>query len=236
MFEIDIREVREFEADLKTFASKAFPYATKATINTAAFETRKRYQENMRQELTLRNKWTAGSVRVEQARTLHVSRQESIVGSLADYMALQEFGGTVSGGVGDKAIPTSYSAGQSEGARPRTHVPRKWAWMKRIRLQHTSIGGAKNRKQRNKIAVAQAVRTGNKFVWLDLGRRDGIFRIVGGRRNPRIRMVWDLSRTSVTVPRTPLLGPATDETAQHLPEYYRDALLYQLRRNKIFNY
>lgn len=227
MIEIDDKEIRRFAADLKTFAARAYPFATKATINRAAFETRKGYQENIRQSLTLRNKWTGRSVQVDQARTLNVQRQAARVGSVAPYMADQEFGGTVRGKGKTKPIATSYSAGQS--GRPRTRLPRRPNQIKNIRLR----GG---RKAGNAAAVRMAAETRTRFVFLDLGRRRGIFRVLGGKRKPYVRMVWDMSRRSVDVPATPLLAPATRETETRLPRFYGEAALFQLKRHRILGY
>lgn len=235
MFELDDRDVKRYAADLKTFARRAYPFATKATVNRAAFETRKGYQEGMRDDLTLRNKWTERSVRVDQAKTLIVSRQEAIVGSMADYMATQEFGGTVKGKGKHQPIATSYSAGLGQNTRPRTKLPRKPNQLKNIQLKRRGQGTA-GRNARNAAAIREAAGSGNKFVFLDLGRRQGIFRVLGGKRRPYIRMVWDLSSKSVRVPRKPLLLPATRATEKQIPQYYGEAALFQLKRHRILGY
>lgn len=235
MLEIDNKQVDQYVADLKTFAARAYPFATKATVNKAAFETRKGYQGRMRAELTLRNKWSEQSVRVTQAKALNVSRQEATVGSTADYMATTEFGGTVRGSGKYKPIATSYAAGQAQGARPRTRLPRKPNKLSNIQLKRRGPGGA-NRKARNAAAIQEAAASGNKYVYLDLGRRQGIFRVLGGKRKPYIRMIWDLSRRMVRVPARPLLLPATMEQKAKLPQYYGEAALFQLKRHKILGY
>lgn len=235
MIEFDDRELKIYEADLKTFAKKAFPFATKATLNRSVFEIRKEYQSGMRNDLVLRNKWSERSIRVEQAKTLNVPRQEAIVGSIAEYMATQEFGGTVRGGGKHQPIATSYAAGQGLGARPRTRLPRKPNQLKSIQLKRRGNSAAA-RKARNAAAIGDAAGSGNKFVFLDLGKRQGIFRVLGGKRRPYIRMVWDLSKRSVRVPAKPLLLPATRAVQKRIPEFYRDALLFQLKRHRILGY
>lgn len=235
MFEIDSKDLKRLEGDLKTFARRAYPFATKATINRAAFETRKEYQSNMRDDLILRNKWTERSVRVEQAKTLNVSRQEAVVGSLAEYMATQEFGGTVRGKSGGQPIATNYAAGQGTSNAPRLRLPRKPNQLKSIQLKR-GVRGVAGREARTVATVRAAAAAGDKFVYLDLGRRKGIFRVLGGKRKPYLRMVWDLTRKSVHVPRRPLLLPATNTVQRRIPEYYRDALLFQLRRAGVLGY
>ncbi len=232
--EIDAGQVKQYESDLKHFARKAYPFATRQTVNKAAFETRRGYQARIREDLTLRNRWTEQSVRVEQARTLTVSRQAAIVGSVADYMATQEFGGVEKGGGKYKPIATSYSAGLPEDAKPRTRLPRKPNKLSNIQLK--SRGRKLSRRARNKVAVLMAAKSGDKYVWLDLGKRQGLFRVLGGKRNPRVRMVWDMSRRSVRVPKKPLLLPATRAVQAQLPQYYAEALVFQLKRAKVFGY
>lgn len=234
MFAVDDKDIKRFERDLKTFASRAYPFATKATINTAAFRTQKVARERISRDLTLRNKFTQQSIRVEQAKGLNVKTQAAFVGSIADYMADQEFGGTKrrkgSEGV---AIPTSYSAGQGLAARPRTRLPRKPNRLQSIRLKQQRRKGS-NRVQRNLVAIKQAATSGSKFVFLDLQKSKGIFKVIGGKRRPKIRMVHDLTRTSVRIPRKPWLAPSVDQVTPQIRGIYGDALVFQMKRQKIF--
>ena len=228
MFSITDDQTKQFESDLKTFAAKALPFATKATLNKTAFEARREWQKNISDDLVNRNKFTRNSIRVEQTKSLRIRDQAAIVGSIAAYMDTTEFGGTERGGSGAKAIATSYSAGQGEGVRPRTRLPRKPNKMSSIRLKR--VRGAQGRKQRNLLAVKQAAESGNRYAFLDLGKRKGIFRVMGGKRKLRVRMVWSMSKRSVRIPATPTLGPAVSTVAPRVPEYYRQALEFQLKR------
>ena len=233
MFKLDDREIKEFEKQLKTFADRAYPFATKATLNRSAFEAQKISRKDVSVKMVERNRFTKQSIQVEQARTLDVRRQSSTVGSIADYMEKQEFGGMErKGGTEGVAIPTSFSAGQ-EGQQPRTKVPRKGNKLQNIRLQQRRVGGS-SRRQRNLIAIKQAATTSNKFVFLDLGRKKGIFKVTGGKRSPRIKMVHDLTRQTIRIPRNPWLKPAVDRTQVLMPGFYKDALIFQLKRNNLF--
>jgi hypothetical protein len=234
VLKINDDQIKQYESDLKTFAGRSLPFATKQTINRAAFETRRRAQDNIREGMTTRNKYTVSSVRVQQARGLDIRKQEAITGSIADYLATQEFGGTETGGGRNQPIATSYAAGQGRGAK-RTRLPRKPNKMQAIRLRKKS-GAGLSRKAQNAAAVQGAAQGGNKFVFMDLGRRQGIFRVTGGKRKPKIQMVWDLSRRSVRIPRNPWLAPATNETQRHIPQYYSDALRFQLKRHRVLGY
>lgn len=234
MFGVNNSDIRELERDLKTFASRAYPYATRKTINDAAFQAQRIARTDVRNDMVLRNRFTVQSIQVDQARTLAVSRQAATVGSIADYMGDQEFGATkTKTGKEGVAIATSYSAGQGQNAEPRTRLPRKPNKLANIQLRNKRRQGS-SRKQRNLIAIKQAAEGGHKFVFLDLGRRKGIFRVTGGKRNPKIRMVHDLTRQSVVIPKNPWLKPAFDEAARMVPAFYADALRFQARRNGLF--
>lgn len=243
MFGVDNRDIKKMERDLKTFAMKAYPFATRQTVNDAAFQAQKIARVDVQRDMVLRNRFTVQSIRVDQARTLQVRRQAATVGSTADYMEDQEFGAVkAKGGKEGVAIATSYSAGQGENAQPRTRLPRKPNTMANIQLQRRRGRKAKNRKQANVFKVQDAVTTGRRYVFLDLGRRQGIFKVVGGSKSykrgwpkgARLRMVHDMTKESVIIPKNPWLKPAFDESARMLPAFYADALRFQLRRRNLF--
>lgn len=235
MFRINDRDIKNLENDLKTFANKAVPFATRKTLNDAAFATQKIARADMQDGLVLRNKFTVQSIQVEQARTLNVRRQASVIGSTADYMETQEFGGVKSkNGSEGVRIATSYSAGQSENSRPRMRLPRKPNKIQNIKLTKGRRRGT-GLKQRNLIAIKQASETGRKYVFLDLNKRKGIFKVVGGKRKPKIKMIHDMTKPSVAIPKRPWLAPSYNEAARMLPAFYADALRFQLRRRGLFD-
>jgi len=210
MFNVNDESILEYVDDLKTFARRSLPFATRNTVNGAAFEARKLAQDNVREKMVTRNRFTEQSIRVKQSRTLRISRQSAIVGSIADYMEDQEFGGTkVKTGKEGVSIATSYAAGQGLDAQPRTRLPRKPNKMANIKLQRRRKKGS-GRKQANLVAIKQAAKSGRKYVFLDLGRRQGIFKVIGGKRRPKLRMVHDMTKQSVNIPRNPWLKPAVE--------------------------
>jgi hypothetical protein len=234
MFSINDKQIKGLERDLKRFAHQAYPHATRKTLNDAAFQAQKIARADLPKKMVLRNRFTSQSLRVEQARGLNVSRQEAVFGSTAPYMEDQEFGGTkTKTGKEGVAIATSYSAGQGENAQPRTRLPRRPNRIASIQLTKRRRKSS-SRKQRNFIAIRQAAQSGRKFVFLDLDRVKGIFRVLGGRKRPRIKMVHDLSRKSVSIPKNPIIKPAFDESLRMIPAFYADALRFQLRRRGLF--
>lgn len=246
---IDPEEIKQFESDLKTFAARAYPFATKKTNSDAAFETMRRTKTIIKEKMKNRTGKTGGgftvrSIQVDLTgnRTLRVSAQEAVVGSVADYMERQEFGGSVAK-KGKHGVPlaTTVASGEGRGARPRRKLPRSANKLAKIRLVKR-LRRFKSRKQEIFVKTLLAARSGNKFVFLDTRDKKAIYKITGrGRldKNGRITgvkmdMVYDLSHKSVRIPRTQTLLPATRETIKRLPEIYRDALIDQLKFHKLF--
>lgn len=235
MIEVKFRNLDRLVRDLKTFAEKAVPHAVRNSLNRQAIATRKEWGKQVRKEFTLRNKWTERTLMVERVRgTNDPGRMFAVVGSTAPYMATQEFGGTKrGGGKHGAAVPTGYAAGQM-GARPRTKLVRGPHKLGRITLAKGAKRG--NRRQRNAIAMAQARRRGSKFVFLELERKKGLFRLTGGKRNPQVRMVWDTSRKSLRIPKAPTLQITLKRMQPSLEAIHAGAFKQQLERHKIWGY
>lgn len=207
MIEIDVGDIHRARRKLETIASKGLPYAARQALNDVAFAAREEWQGQMRSTLTVRSKWTERSVQVDRARGLDVRGMRAIVGSVQPYMRTQEEGGAIaSSGKHGVAIPTSVASGEGRSKRPRKRLVRRRSWLSAIQLPQGR--GGKTRQQRNAVAVQQALNTGARVAFLDLGDRKGIVRVSGAKRRPRIQWLWDLSRRSVTVPARPTLEPA----------------------------
>ena len=234
MIIVDDEEIKQFESDLKTFAARAYPFATKETLNTAAFSAKEGAVVNTRNQMITRNKFTENSWKVEKVQGLNVSRQHSVVGSVAPYMERQEFGGTKrkSGKTG-VPIPTPAASGESEGVLPRRRVVPRSRALGRITLRNSGVK-AFSKKQKNFLKVKFTAKSGRKFVFLDFQRHPGIYRVEGGVKNTEIKLMWDMSKESVIIPRNPVLGPAVEDARRIMPFLYREALEFQLKRQGLF--
>lgn len=241
MITINDKEIKKLERDLKRFADKAFPFATKAALNATAFEARKIAQGTIKRTMTLRNRWTEGSVRVEQTRSLDVQKQRSLVGSTAEYMKWQEEGHTINArGKHGVPITTGYAAGQ-KGRQPRTRVARKANQMRNIKLTRTAVGA--NIKQRTTRAVQGAISRGLRYVYLDMRKTKGIFKVTGGKKGvnhgwpkgAKVRMVQNLSKRRVVIQGRPWLEPSARKAADKMPLLYKEALLFQIKRHGLFD-
>jgi hypothetical protein len=226
MITADARQVRQLENKLERLNARGVLYAELQTVNRAAFETQAVARRDLGGRMVLRDKWSERSIRVDRANRQNMAAS---VGSALPYMETQEIGGTTTPSAGQNvAIPTSVASGEGRDAKPRQRLVRRPNKIRNIRLGDRQRTG--NRKQRNAVAVKEALRTGNRYVFLELQQRKGIFRVYGGRRRPRIEMIQDLSRRTTRVPRNPWLLPAANTVAQQLPSYYAAALRQQLAR------
>lgn len=242
MLKIDMKQVIKFENQLEKLNERGLPVATREAVNTAAWQHRKGYQSRMRDEFTLRNKWTEGSVFVNQApRGLPTARQKSESGSMRRYMLDQEYGAIQRNPKGGSVpITTPAASNEAEGARPRRKVATCRNRRKNIQLNRAKVR-AKSRKQQWVAAVQQAVQTGTRTFYFDHGRGrnpKGIFRVYGGSRRlkrgwpkgAKVKMLHNLSRPVNPIKPEPMVRPEAVKQGKRIHKYYAKALAYQLRR------
>ena len=240
MFKINNKEIKNLENKLKHIRRRAIPYATRNTLNSVAFTTQRHAKRNVQRNLILKNRYTEQSIRVEQTKTLNIKRQEVVIGSIADYMETQEFGGVKrKRGREGVSIATSFSAGQGR-SKERTKLPKKANKLQSIKLKKQRKHKMTSR-QELLLKVQQAVNTGQRYIFhrFDSGTK-GIFKVVGGTKgikrgwpgNAKLEMVWDLTKAVVTIPKTPWLAPAVKTSSKFLEIEYKRALRYQLARIK----
>ena len=227
-------KIKDYESDLKTFAARAVPFATKQTINKAAFTAQKMIKRDIKSKFVNRNKFTVNSIQVEIARGLNVNTQEAVVGSIAPYMDEQEFGGRKTK-TGKEGVPiaTTVASGEGRGAQPRKKKVPRSRLMGNIKLKNRSVKSM-TRRQENAIKIQMAVASKRKFVYLDLTRHSGIYRVTGSKANTKIDLVYDLSKKTVPIPRNPTFAPATKRVEKLIPFFYKDALVFQLKRQGLF--
>jgi hypothetical protein len=233
---INTKAIKLFESQLRAYKERAIPFATKAAVNSYAYETQKRAKEIIREKMILRNKFTERSIRVQKTTVLIIDEQKSRVGSTQEYMRGQEVGATkIKRGKHGVLLPTSFSAGQADSTKPRTKLPRKRFAMNTIVIQKQR-NHWKSKKQANAVAIKQALQRGNQFIYLELGTKRGIFYIQGNARTKKInklKMLYDLSRPAIRIPVHKWLEPATNYTKSKMHKIYFKALRFQLERHNL---
>jgi len=210
-------DVKALERAFRGVRERAMPRAVAVMLNNQAFGARRSWLASMDSEFIIRNKWTKGSVRIVKAkRARNLANMVSIVGSVAPYMADAELGETHRPqGKHGVAMPTSAGAGMAQGAKPRTKAVRKR--LRSIPVQtraDVNLGRSKSAYRRGvqtMIAIRQARKSGKKHAYLELkSGAKGVFKVMGTKRKPSLRMLWDISRGSVRQPPTPTMQMGVD--------------------------
>jgi hypothetical protein len=226
MLKIDTTDIDSLERGLDLMADKGIDFAIRNTVNSMAFDGMNAARENVEDDFVLRNPFTKRSIQFRRASSLN--NPESATGSVQDYMETQELGGTVApkGGAESVSIPTGYASGE-EGAMVKKRLPRPSNRLRRIHIKR-SLG--KSNKERNARAIRSAASSGRKFVYLKTAKTKGIFRILGRRKNLKLKMVHDLRQKTVTINKKPWLAPATRTAMMKAPRHYQRQLQKQLIR------
>jgi hypothetical protein len=249
MFQIDTTELKKLEKDLNTLKKQALPYATRETLNSMAFAAQKTARLNIRANMVERNKFTQQSIRVERAQGLNMRRQFSVMGSTAPYMEDQEFGGIKrKRGKTGVSISTPYASSEGDWARPRKRLIKTRNRLTNIkfgRKRQRPKGQPKHRKQALLFKVQDSVISGKRTFFHDFGagKKSGIYRVLGGRKGfkrgwPKgasLKMVYDMSKQAVSIPKNPTVVPAAIATGPKIPQFYKKALTYQLQRHGILS-
>jgi len=223
MIKIDLKRVGVLQGKLEKLNAKGIPFAQRNTLNDMAFKTQQTSREAIKRDFISRNTWTVRSVRVDKARR---TGDSAVVGSTERYMADQEFGAQG----GPTHIPTPAAAGQSNRAKVRTRVVRKRLRVNAIpRVDRVRAAGL-DARARNTLAVHTAKANGDKFVYLERGKRKGIYQVYGTKRRPRTRMVQNLGRSVRVVSKHPWLAPSSYAVQRTAPRLYAVRLQEQLAR------
>lgn len=224
--QLNDRQIKEWVSKLKTFTRHGYPNAVKRTVNKAADRTRDLGKKVVAGKMTLRNRWVAGSIRSEWTKSNRVSSMASVVGSAGRELERQEFGATVRGKGKTKSIVTAEGTREGESAQPRKGLLRPR--LGKLNLRKSKRGLRRMNKRQRALVTIKTLgsQSRNDIFYLNLGQRQGFFRMDGGK----LKMVVDLSRRSVRVPRNPWLLPTTRKIQKHVPGIYRRELRDQMRR------
>lgn len=97
-----------------------------------------------------------------------------------------------------------------------------------IELQQRVKSGS--RRSRNSANIRKAKAAGTKYVFLELQRRKGIFRLSGSKKKPKLDMIWDMSRPFVRIKKNPMLGRSLTKVERETNGIWRKALREQITR------
>lgn len=228
---VEFRGLDELQRELEQLAKRSIPYAARETLNGLAFAGRKIWQDQMASSLTLRNQFTQRRALVDRATGSRMPDMQAVLGHTEDYMRRLEYGIGERARRGGLAIPSEAAAGQAKGSLPagRKRAVKRSLVIRvlgKIKRQSKSMP----RKARNARAVREAIKNGTRIAYLELDKRRGIYKIMGGKKRPQIRKLYDLSRRSVPLPRIPTLQRTLDAALLQAPTIALAAVQRQLDR------
>jgi hypothetical protein len=230
---VDTRELKKLSRDLTKAKKTAIPYAARATLNSLAFEARGEYQREMGAKMKLRSKYTVNSVRVDKATGLRVHGMKATMGTVADYMDEQEEG-AVQNKQGKHGVPIPAAAPGRRKLRGRTPGAKRLSVI-RIRSRQSKALGSVGRGVR-KQALMRVAADGGGYVYMNLGHHQGIYHVKMGAKRLLVRKAWDLTKSSVRIPRNPMMKSAVARANKLRDGIWRESLLFQLKRHKALGY
>jgi hypothetical protein len=233
---VDTSDFKSLHDHLARFKKTALPYAARDALNGCAFELRKEWQSQIRTTFTNRNNFTERSIRVEKASGNNLKTMQSRAGSVAAYMGDQEAGATVRGSGKHKAIPGPVAAGQKSGGR-RTKLVTSGKRLGAIHIKSPKLAKYGRRRQ-NAVVLAIAIRKHEKHALLNRakGGGRGIFEVKGLKRKAKVKLLYDVSKSSVKVKPEPTMRRAVNASGYRFERAIYNALLTQLRRNRLMGF
>ena len=109
--------------------------------------------------------------------------------------------------------------------------------MKRLKLISSDVSGAGNKGQKLRAATRMARAQGAKYVFLDISRESrGMYQVMGSKRRPKLRLVWNMSKDSVEIRKHATLGPTYAKMNRRFPRIAKAAFLSQLKRHRLLGY
>ena len=237
MFKFDDKEIDKLERDLEKFASRALPIATGRTLGETAALTRRFAIQDVGKKFNTRNAFTRGSILFDKTdtRNPNINRQRASAGSVQDYMRAQEFGEDLkSTGKHGVPVPTGTASNEGDRPKPKKKLPTRANRRTNIRFG-TASKGKLSRRQRNVALVKEAAENKDKYIFMHTSKRKGIYKVMGGKRKPRIKMLWDLTKRTRPLKPNPWLMPAAEDALELQPSLYRKHLRDQIRRANLFN-
>lgn len=221
-FSINTKDLKRLERRLMDLNHRGIPYATRQTLNDLAFTSMREWRQEMPGKMILRGPFTQRSTRFDKASSLDIRTQRAVVGSVADYMLTQEEGAT--------------EAKKGKHGVPVPAVPlgrRRMGKANQLRaIQLMRVHGPRARQTAIAFSLARK-RGGPQYAYLEpKAGKGGIFRIDPSKKKKGMKKIWSVSKSSVTIPRNPTMGPAVERAMRLQPMFYHRALMAQLRRLK----
>ena len=226
----DSRDIRQLEQNLGRMLGSAMPYAVRNTLNTMAFNGRRYWAANMEKSFILRNHWTKASTRVERVPGgQSIMSMKSRLGSVEEYVKQQELG-HARRSEGKHGYPWATPFASGEATQPRQRIVRKAKRLAQLNI-HRSKGHTRAATMKA-IHEAKAKSPANRYVLIRRGAIVGIHHVGGGKKNPKLKKVYDLSRRTIRPKQAKTLEPASRRAWADGRDIYAKSLRWQLAKMK----
>lgn len=191
---------------LKKILSPAmYAKIVRATLNDQAFEARRVAQQQiLPRTFTLRNKFIVNSVRIKKSPKRKLARLVALMGSINPALRKQEKGATIN----EPRIPATFSRISKS---PEKKVRAAMRVNKLGDLPKPSDMRGNSLHSKNVALLRRMSRTKDKRAFIIRGHRKirkGIYKLHGGGKNPRLRIIHDLSKKRVRLKRRRWLLPS----------------------------
>jgi len=215
-FDINTDEVIKLTAKLGSLPKQFLPSAVRATLNDAAFETKKWIPVTASRKFTIRKKsFFRAFSSVERARGFDINSMQAVAGinpdkgsKVAEGLEKQETGGTLSG---RKLIP--HDKARISGSYGRSVKGNNY--LDKI----SNISTPKNRKK------------GSKHILIKKGGKGTVFEIQKRARGSKLVPVYTYRNTKKTrLKPTPFVRPAAWIATKKIPRFYKNNAEFQIKK------
>lgn len=206
-------------------AEKNIIQAAGATVNIVAALARKNAQENIKNQFTTRNNFTANSVRFtpsqKSKKKLDGIKSETGITERAGYMARQETGGTRrSENGGNLIIPNTRARGGSN----KNTVRRKFYYAN-IKNNMVSFPSRNGSRKAASVAQAYVATKTKKFI----RRKNAIFSVSNFRKTKsgvtfRLKEILNLKHKTTYTSQNEWLKPASEDAAKDMQAIFNSQM------------
>ena len=221
MFNINSKELQQYEKNLKAASSTAFPKAVRSTVDRLAYLTVAEYKKNVKKTFVVRNPGSniiLKSIRYEKSPgTLDISKMEALIGQgnktfgkTTDQLRKQEFGETLKAKNNHIVKPTKFARGGSY-----KRVVKQENFMSKIKVKRISDlvkNPADTQEKQFRQAIGYIKRhPGQKIYFLPSeANRRGLKGIAQLQANGKksARFVYSLKDKTQPLTAQPILQPA----------------------------
>lgn len=214
-FDVNTAAIIHFTDRLENLSRSAFPNAVRATLNNAAFETKKEVPRTASSQFTIRNRnFFRSMTLVNKAGGFNINSMQSEVGisnvknKVAEGLETQERGGSIK----DRAMIATDSARTSNSNNKQI---RKVNYLTNIRLPKSKKKGS-----------------GTGFVKIKTAKGEMIFATKSGAGKKNLgKAIYSYAKNrSVGIKRTPFMQIASEKIQLKMPEMYVKAAEREIQK------